>query len=156
MGQKVRPLLLDLVGVDKDLLALPLGQLHPFEPRERALARLELVALDDRLGVAHCDEGEEQAPRAAVEVVRPRGVPRKVPAAAKGVQPVGLERRRAEARGLALAPQHALLTLDEVLAIRLYTGPAYQPINSFLRQIARLSAEARTAERAIELSTVSV
>ena len=33
----------------------------------------------------------------------------------------------------------ALLTRDEVLAVRLYTGPGYQPINDFLRQIANVS-----------------
>ena len=31
-----------------------------------------------------------------------------------------------------------LLTLDEVLAVRLYTGPAYLPINWWLRQVACL------------------
>ena len=30
------------------------------------------------------------------------------------------------------------LTRDDVLAIRLYTGPAYQPINAFLRQLGKL------------------
>jgi hypothetical protein len=29
--------------------------------------------------------------------------------------------------------RRALLTLDEVLALRLYSGPAFQPINEFLR-----------------------
>ena len=37
----------------------------------------------------------------------------------------------------------ALLTLDEVLAIRLYTGPGYQPLNDFLRQLGRLSGVVR-------------
>ena len=55
-----------------------------------------------------------------------------------------IEERRAAGRGLALARAHALLTLDEVLAIRLYTGPAYQPINGFLRQIANLTGKHRT------------
>ena len=32
-----------------------------------------------------------------------------------------------------------LLTLAEVLAIRLYTGPAYVPINAFLREVAKVS-----------------
>ena len=31
------------------------------------------------------------------------------------------------------------LTTDEVLAIRLYSGPAYQPINSFLRQLSAVT-----------------
>ena len=34
---------------------------------------------------------------------------------------------------------------DEVLAVRLYSGPAYQPINSFLRRIGRLSGAERAA-----------
>jgi hypothetical protein len=38
-----------------------------------------------------------------------------------------------------------LLTLDEVLAVRLYTGPGYQPINDFLRQISHLSGHMRRA-----------
>ena len=33
--------------------------------------------------------------------------------------------------------------LDEIVAIRLYTGPAYQPINEFLRQIGRVTGEFR-------------
>ena len=31
-----------------------------------------------------------------------------------------------------MADEHALLTRDEVLAVRLYSGPAFQPLNSFL------------------------
>ena len=38
-----------------------------------------------------------------------------------------------------------LLTRDEVLAVRLYSGPAFQPINTFLRQLAALSGEHRVA-----------
>ena len=37
----------------------------------------------------------------------------------------------------------AYLTLEEVLAVRLYSGPAYQPINDFLRQIAWLTGDYR-------------
>ena len=43
-----------------------------------------------------------------------------------------------------MADEHALLTLDEVLALRLYSGPAFQPINCFLRQIATLNGKIRT------------
>ena len=39
----------------------------------------------------------------------------------------------------------ALLTLDEVLAVRLYSGPAFQPINAFLREVGKLSGEYRLA-----------
>ena len=42
---------------------------------------------------------------------------------------------RAAAVGLA-HPQ--LLTRDEVIAVRLYTGPSYQPINGWLREVAML------------------
>jgi len=38
-----------------------------------------------------------------------------------------------------------LITQDEVLAVRLYTGPGYQPINDFLRQISHLSGHMRRA-----------
>jgi len=42
-----------------------------------------------------------------------------------------------------LREAHAFLTRDEVLAVRLYSGPSYQPINNFLRQVANLSDEYR-------------
>ena len=35
--------------------------------------------------------------------------------------------------------------VDEVLAVRLYSGPAYDPINGFLRQVAGLSGRYREA-----------
>ena len=38
---------------------------------------------------------------------------------------------------------HAFLTLDEVLAVRLYSGPSYQPLNNFLRQVAAVSGRYR-------------
>ena len=38
-----------------------------------------------------------------------------------------------------LTDEHAYLNLEEVLAVRLYTGPAYQPINAFLRQVSSLT-----------------
>lgn len=45
-----------------------------------------------------------------------------------------------------LPEENAFLTLEEVLAVRLYTGPAYQPINSFLRKVgSTVSREARLA-----------
>jgi hypothetical protein len=45
-----------------------------------------------------------------------------------------------QAKDLALMEdEYVLLTRDEVLAIRLYTGPGYQPINTFLREMAKLS-----------------
>jgi hypothetical protein len=34
---------------------------------------------------------------------------------------------------------------DEVLSVRLYTGPGFQPINDFLRQIEKLSGPMRVA-----------
>jgi len=55
-----------------------------------------------------------------------------------------IERRRAEGHGALLPESHAFLTLDEVLAVRLYSGPGYQPINDFLRQVSRLTGEFRT------------
>ena len=41
--------------------------------------------------------------------------------------------RRRQGYGINLPEKYAFLSLDEVLAIRLYSGPAYQPINTFLR-----------------------
>ena len=38
---------------------------------------------------------------------------------------------------------HAFLTMEEVLAVRLFTGPAYQPINDFLRGISLANGEQR-------------
>ena len=69
----------------------------------------------------------------------------------QGVTPAGfLERAnrvilegRASGVGLTLPEAHAFLTQEEVLSVRLYSGPAYQPINDFLRQIARLNGEFR-------------
>ena len=43
--------------------------------------------------------------------------------------------RRSVGVGVNMPESHAYLTLDEVLAVRLYSGPAYQPINTFLRQV---------------------
>ena len=37
-----------------------------------------------------------------------------------------------------------MLAMEDVLAVRLYSGPAYQPINDFLRQIANLTGNFRT------------
>jgi len=37
----------------------------------------------------------------------------------------------------------AELTLDETLAVRLYTGPGYQPLNDFLRQLGKLTGAVR-------------
>jgi hypothetical protein len=36
-----------------------------------------------------------------------------------------------------------MLSMDEVIAIRLYTGPAFQPINNFLREISKVGVEWR-------------
>ena len=40
----------------------------------------------------------------------------------------------------------AYLTLEEVLSVRLYSGPAYQPINVFLRQVSSLSGAQRRSQ----------
>ena len=44
---------------------------------------------------------------------------------------------------LLLSEGDALLSLEEVLAVRLYSGPAFQPINAFLREIGKLTGEFR-------------
>ena len=50
---------------------------------------------------------------------------------------IGLRRMRGYN---SLPLEFAYLTLEEVLAVRLYSGPAYQPINEFLRQIGQCAA----------------
>lgn len=53
-------------------------------------------------------------------------------------------RSKAAQAGMAQLPEeHAYLTLDEVLAVRLYSGPCYQPINAFLRAVGQLSGHFR-------------
>jgi len=56
-----------------------------------------------------------------------------------------IRQRRTAGYGRSRPEKHASLTRDEVLALRLYSGPAYQPINAFLRQLAALSIEYREA-----------
>jgi hypothetical protein len=46
------------------------------------------------------------------------------------------DRRASSTRDVPLAPPH--LAREEVIAIRLYTGPAYQPINTFMREVAKI------------------
>ena len=46
--------------------------------------------------------------------------------------------RRAAGFGLTRPAASAFLSLDETLAVRLYSGPSFGPINDFLRQIAHL------------------
>lgn len=56
-----------------------------------------------------------------------------------------VERQRAAheaCRGL--PADAALLTLDEVFVVRLYSGPGYQPLNDYLRQLGKLSGVVRT------------
>ncbi len=48
------------------------------------------------------------------------------------------DRRRARRIEERLPEEHAYLTKDEVVAVRLYSGPAYQLINGFLRQVSLL------------------
>jgi hypothetical protein len=44
-----------------------------------------------------------------------------------------------------LPEENAYLKIEEVLAVRLYTGPAYQPINVFLREVGHLRGKPRIA-----------
>ena len=53
--------------------------------------------------------------------------------------------RRAAGLGLSRSEDHAFLTLSETVAVRLYSGPSYQPINTYLRQIAHLTGPHRVA-----------
>ena len=51
--------------------------------------------------------------------------------------------QRAAEQGLELDLKNDTLKPEEVLAIRLYTGPGYQMINTFLREMGKLSEEMR-------------
>jgi len=44
---------------------------------------------------------------------------------------------------LMLPEDYAFLSIEEVLAIRLYTGPCYEVLNDFLRQVSRLHGDIR-------------
>eukprot|EP00932_Pfiesteria_piscicida_P016026 SRR837773.2970.p1 GENE.SRR837773.2970~~SRR837773.2970.p1 ORF type:complete len:144 (+),score=34.54 SRR837773.2970:58-432(+) len=50
-----------------------------------------------------------------------------------------IKERRDEGHHGGLPEQHAFLSLEEVLSVRLYSGPAYQPLNEFLRQVGNLT-----------------
>ena len=54
-------------------------------------------------------------------------------------------RRTEDERCRRLPEAHAFLSLEEVLAVRLYSGPCYQPINEFLRSVAKVEGAAREA-----------
>ena len=51
--------------------------------------------------------------------------------------------RRVAGHGQRLPDAHAMLTRDEVLAVRLFSGPAFALINAFLRQLAALDGDFR-------------
>ena len=53
-------------------------------------------------------------------------------------------RKRAKAINEELSPD-SFLTMDEVLSLRLYTGPAFQPLNLWLRNVGRLDAFLRVS-----------
>jgi len=54
-----------------------------------------------------------------------------------------IKSRRSEGNGLLIPEDCALLSLEEVLSIRLYSGPAYQVINEFMRQAFSMSGALR-------------
>ena len=47
------------------------------------------------------------------------------------------------ARRVSLVSTPPHLTRDEVIALRLYTGPAYQPLNTFMREVAKVGDQWR-------------
>ena len=51
--------------------------------------------------------------------------------------------RRAQGYGTNMPEDHAFLTRNEVLSVRLYSGPPYQKINGFLRDCASVRKELR-------------
>ena len=58
---------------------------------------------------------------------------------------IAARRMKAQEEGapVLLEDEFAFLTLEEVLAVRLYSGPSYQPLNDFLRQVALLRGQIR-------------
>ena len=56
-----------------------------------------------------------------------------------------ISERRERGLGLSLPETHARLTLEETLSLRLYSGPAYQLINEFCRNVAKLTGRHRTS-----------
>mmetsp|Transcript_48529 Transcript_48529/g.127834 ORF Transcript_48529/g.127834 Transcript_48529/m.127834 type:complete len:332 (-) Transcript_48529:328-1323(-) len=56
-----------------------------------------------------------------------------------------IRERRTVGLGQQLADEFAYLGVEETLAVRLYSGPCFQPVNDFLRQIARLTGLHRNA-----------
>ena len=46
-----------------------------------------------------------------------------------------------------------LLTLDEVLSVRIYTGPGYQPLNGWLRKTAQLTTTEERRAAALDMQT---
>jgi len=56
-----------------------------------------------------------------------------------------IQSRREKGCGLELAAEYAILTISEVKAVRLFTGPAHHPINRFLQQVATLHSAFRNA-----------
>ena len=69
----------------------------------------------------------------------------KWPADFAAVANAHIRARRAAGFGLTRPAASAFLSLDETLAVRLYSGPSFGPINAFLRQIANLTGEHRLA-----------
>lgn len=56
-----------------------------------------------------------------------------------------IRRRRQDGYGKAFPEDYAALTEEEVLSLRLFSGPAWQPLNDFLRQISGLHGVFREA-----------
>jgi hypothetical protein len=52
-------------------------------------------------------------------------------------------RRRKEGYGLNMPEDLAFLSMEEILSVRLYSGPSFAPINEFLRQISELTGRFR-------------
>jgi hypothetical protein len=51
--------------------------------------------------------------------------------------------RRKQGYGTLIPEEKALLTIEEVVALRLYSGPAYQILNDFLRQVSTVVGSSR-------------
>ena len=54
-----------------------------------------------------------------------------------------ISERRAQGYGRLVPEDKAMLGMDEVVALRLYSGPAYQILNGFLRQISTVQGSSR-------------
>jgi hypothetical protein len=129
-------------GLD-DVLARPILTLEQEWTRELEWADYAGVCYTARecwryvTGVATCKAG-------CTPGVRDAGNEGKTPSHFMTEVNAFIRARRDQGHGVALSEDDAMLTLEEVLAARLYSGPAFQVINGFLRVLPGLRGAFRS------------